>query len=230
MTNSEEFIVLFNRIDNFLKNLQSKENHESFSKMVKRAAKSNAIIRQYKDDLIEFAELRNAIVHDHRNPPAIAEIHEYIVKEIRVIEEKLTKPKMVIPDFQREVKTFQVNDSLSDLLVVIRDKHYSQFPVYDGGEFKGLITENGIANWLAKNMIESQNSLKETCLTEVLNDEEETHTYKFINRNTSVYEAEEIFKQRLNEGIKLAALLITHSGKRNESLLGMITPWDLINI
>lgn len=230
MTNSEEFIVYFNRIDNFLKNLQSKENHESFSKMVKKAAKSNAMIRQYKDDLIEFAELRNAIVHDYRNPPAIAEIHESIVKEIRAIEEKLTKPKMVIPDFQREVITFQVSDLLPDLLEVIREKHYSQFPVYEGSVFKGLITENGITNWLANHSLQYHTSLTETCLSEVLNEEEETHTYKFINRNTSVYEAEEIFKQRLQDGIRLSALLFTYNGRKNESLLGIITPWDLKDI
>lgn len=137
---------------------------------------------------------------------------------------------MVIPKFSRDVLTFQINDSLAIMLKAINEKNYTQFPVYDDNEFVGLISENGVTNWLAKNVSEDIISLIDTPLKSIIKCEENKNNYNFISRSTSVYEAEEIFKEFTTNGSKLDALLITHSGNKKESLLGIITPWDIINI
>jgi len=55
----------------------------------------------------------------------------------------------VIPIFQKKGEVLGLSDSLSTVLRVIEKRYYSQFPVYDGNNFKGLLTENGITRWLA---------------------------------------------------------------------------------
>src|SRR5699024_11877381 len=80
-------------------------------------------LKRYRDDLLEFAELRNAIVHNRIDTDyAIAEPHLSVVESIEAIEQEITEPKKVYPLFSRKVIIFQESDSLRELLTVIRDK------------------------------------------------------------------------------------------------------------
>lgn len=229
MRNSERFLLAFNSIEKHLGKKRNTHGYVPFYKAVEVAKKGDAVVRRYQDDLLEFADLRNAIVHERTDPNfVIAEPHESTVLKIESIEMELGNPKTVFQTFRSDVFTFQVNNSLSDVLKVIRDRRYSQFPVYNDNEFVGIISENGITNWLAKNIEEDIISLVETPLELIIQCEENKNNYQFINRNTSVYKVEEIFKERLSIGTKLDAILITQNGRKNESLLGIITPWDII--
>lgn len=199
--------------------------------MIGKLKASNAIIRRYSDDLLELADLRNAIVHERTDPNfAIAEPHDLIVKKLEMIEWELTKPKAVIPLFSKQVHSFELNAPLSQVLIRIRETAFSQFPIYEGKKFVGLITENGITNWLAQNVEEDIISIQETQLRELLQFEEILDNYIFISRATSIYEASEFFKEHFQKGHKLDAILITHSGDENETLLGIITVADIIDI
>ncbi|WP_279401320.1 CBS domain-containing protein [Piscibacillus salipiscarius] len=73
-------------------------------------------------------------------------------------------------------------------------------------------------------------SRNETTLEDILNYEEGTENYKFVSRDLSIYEAEDIFKDQVNKEDRIDAVLITHHGKPDESLLGIISAWDIIDI
>ncbi|MGD6961522.1 CBS domain-containing protein [Fictibacillus phosphorivorans] len=231
MKNSDKFLSAFNRIDKYLERFQSGDSYITFTQKIKKSESRNAIVRRYKDILLEFADLRNAIVHELTNPVfVIAEPNNWAVEQIEQIESELLKPKTVIPVFQKKVTHFQASDSLAELLTEIRDKDYSQFPIYDGANYLGLITENGITSWMAKNVEEDLIQFSQTKLSEILPHIGEEGNYQFISRNESIYIAEEKFKESFKKGIRLDALLITHNGKPTENLLGIITTWDVIEI
>lgn len=232
MENSEKFLYTFNKIDKFLSDeLKVGNNYTSFSSSVKKAAVINIIIRRYKDDLLEFAELRNAIVHERTDPEfPIAEPHDTIVEKIEKIYNELSAPKKVLPIFKREVKVFRYTDKLTSLLKVIKDTSYSHFPVYNGKEFKGLVTENGVTNWFATAVEKGEIPVETTTLDEILKYEEATENYRFISRDTTIYEAEDIFKNQVHREERIDAILITENGKTNEKLLGMISTWDIIDV
>jgi predicted transcriptional regulator len=106
---------------------------------------------------------------------------------------------------------------------------YTQFPLYDGEKFMGLLSENGITKWLAKN-VEDGIFDGDTLLSDVISFEEEENNFSFINREASIYEAKEAFRNYIDKGLELDALLITHSGSAHEKLMGIITRWDIITI
>ncbi|RPF53304.1 CBS domain-containing protein [Aquisalibacillus elongatus] len=232
MKNSERFLFAFNKIEKVLnEDLNQQGQYISFSKAVYKANKQNRVVKRFKDDLLEFAVLRNAIVHERTEPEyVIAEPHDSTVEKIEKILSELTEPKTVIPTFQQEVKSFDVNDSLADVLTVIKESNFSQFPVYDKEEFKGLLTANGITNWLAKTVEEDLLSREETMLSELIEYEEGTDNYHFVSRDVTIYEAEDIFKEQVNKEDRIDAILITHNGKTSEKLLGIISAWDIIDI
>mgnify|MGYP001213366208 CR=1 FL=1 len=230
MNNSERFISAFNKIEKYLDDvIKAGDRFTSFSSSVKRAAEKNIIVRRYKDDLLEISELRNAIVHERTDPEyLIAEPHDSVVELLEKIYEELTEPKKVYPLYARDVTTFKLNDTLKDLLSVVKEASYSYFPIYNHTEFQGLVTENGITHWLAskdKNIL-----LNEVFIKEILPFEEGKDNYAFLSSEASIYEAEEIFRNHINQNTRFDVILITENGKPTEQLLGMITAWDIIEL
>lgn len=229
--NSTRFLVAFNKIEKLLKEINGSKDYVTFFKSIDLAAKKHSTVRKYEDDLREFADLRNAIVH-HRTSTeyAIAEPHTEIVELIEQIETMLSQPVTVGVMFARQVHTFQAEDTLTKVLNIVRAKVFMQWPIYDGDEFLGLITSGGIARWLIHTREEENISREITTMRDILQYEKDGKNHRFIASATSVYEAEEIFKESVMSGGGLEALLITRNGSKKEQLTGIITPIDLIKI
>ncbi|WP_156288732.1 CBS domain-containing protein [Oceanobacillus salinisoli] len=229
MKNSDVFLATFNRIEKELKTLLIHKD-VGFSRAVKILRNSNSLVKRYSDDLLEFAELRNAIVHNKTDAAyAIAEPHDSIVDNIVNIEKELTKPRIVYSVFARKVFTFQENETVGSLLKIIREKEFTKFPIYREKVFQGLITQKGITNWLANSIGQLNDDLLESPLSDVLRYGDKEN-YKFISGNSSIYEAVEIFKEQIGNGNRLEAILITQNGDPTESLVGIITNWDIMRV
>lgn len=228
--NSERFIVAYNRIDKALLKMTNLASHMSFSRKIDKAKEMNALIRQYEDDLREFGSLRNVIIHNRTGHQyAIAEPHDEVVKLIEMIEDKLSHPLTVNELFQRKVHTLQAQESLAKGLEVIKTNKFNQLPIYQKKRFIGLVTANGIMNWLADQQADCVSAEYPTLL-DVYNHEKRKKTYRFVKSTMSVYEAEEFFKKSITSGRRLEAILITEQGGKDEKLLGIITPLDLLKI
>ena len=182
-------------------------------------------------DLREFGDLRNAIFHHRIGAEyTIAEPHDDVVELIEYIDRELSKPVTVGDMFIRKVHTLQASDKLSKGLKLIREKRFNQIPIYENRKFIGLITATGITYWLADQTTDEIISREIPTLLDIHHHEKQKNTYRFVERELSVYEAEEYFKKSVADGKRLEALLITENGKPEEKLLGIITPLDLMKI
>lgn len=231
MSRAEEFIASYHRIEDYLSREMGDGQHFSFSNMVNRLAKHNPIIERYKEDLHQMSQLRNAIVHERREPDfIIAEPHDSIVNLILEVEKELLHPRQVIPMFRKIVTTFNADDSLVDVLGEIRDKSYSQFPVYhQDGTWRGLLTKKGVTSWLAETVDGPHVSLEGIQVKHVLHHDPHLRRYRFIAQETSVIEAHHHFIS-MKDGVRLDALLITETGQEDEPLLGIIRPQDILYV
>lgn len=231
MSRAEEFIASYHRIEDYLSRELGDGKHFSFSNMVNRLAKNNPVIERYKEDLHQMSQLRNAIVHERREPDfIIAEPHDSIVDLILEVERELLHPRQVIPLFRKRVTTFRADDPLQDVLKEIRNKNYSQFPIYSiDGSWLGLLTKKGVTSWLAESAHDSLVSLDGVLVSHVLHHDPHIHRYRFIAAHTSVIEAHHHFVN-MKEGARLDALLITKTGEENEPLLGIIRPQDILYV
>lgn len=229
--NSDRFLTAFNRIDHRLRDIIGAKDFMPFYRLVDQAKKKDVLVRKYEDDLRSYADLRNAIVH-HRTSMeyVIAEPHVNVVEKIEYMDSKLAKPTLVGQMFRKKVYVFQEKDSLKHVLKVIRNRKYTQFPVYDNDQFKGLVTTVGITNWLATTMAGSKLPKHIPTMHDILLHEKNKVNYKFVSRYITIYEAEEIFKQGVERGRRFEALLITEHGKPQQKLIGMITPIDIMKV
>lgn len=228
--NSERFLTAFNRIEKKLRSIINSGRNIGFSKMVRMLKNADAIIGRYSDDLLEYAELRNAIVHNKIDiAHSIAEPHDSVVAQIELIERELLEPRKVAPQFIKKVIFFQQNEPLSHLLTMVHEKGITKFPIYHEGNFKGLISQRAIAFWLAGSMYAEEGLLMNATIEQVLK-YETNDNYQFISAETTVLEAIEIFKKQFGQGNRLEALLITENGQASENLIGIITNLDIIGM
>ncbi|CQR47938.1 CBS domain protein [Paraliobacillus sp. PM-2] len=231
MENADRFIVAFNKIEKFFDKEIDDKKYVPFYRAVQRLLHTNPIVRRYKDDLLEYSELRNAIIHERTETHyAIAEPHEQIVIQIEKIAQELTAPKRVIPAFSKKLYILDGKDSLVSVLHIIKQTSYSQFPIYRNNQFVGLLTDKGITQWLAKNIDSTFSQLLDTQILDIIKGDHHDKNYLFINQSMTIYEAEDIYLKQIKQNKRLDALLITKNGKQTEQLLGMVTTNDLIHI
>src|SRR5690606_29731937 len=115
--NSDRFLVAYNRIEKLLSAKVDEEGYFPFYRLIDKVKIKNSVVRKYEDDLREFGDLRNAIVHNRTGIDfVIAEPHDDIVERIEQIEGKLGNPLSVGALFGCKVHTLQTTDSLSDAL------------------------------------------------------------------------------------------------------------------
>jgi CBS domain-containing protein len=194
-----------------------------FSRLIDKSKHLNAVIRKFEQDLRSYGDLRNAIVH-HRtdNEYTIAEPHDDIVELIEYIDRELSKPVTVGDMFLRKVHTLQAYDTLATGLKLIREKKFNQIPIYQNKKFIGLVTATGITYWLADNMTDKMISREMPALLDIYSHEKQKNAYRFVERDLSVYEAEEYFEKSVGGGKRLEALLITENGRLKRNCLGSL--------
>ncbi|MDW0109873.1 CBS domain-containing protein [Sporosarcina aquimarina] len=229
--NSDRFIIAYNRIEKTLSKKVDESGFLPFYRLIEKAKVKNSVVRNYEEDLREFGDLRNAIVH-HRTglDYVIAEPHDDIVELIELIERKVSNPLNVGALFGCKVHTLKASDPLTTALRLMQHNKFGQVPIYENDKFKGLITAAGITHWLAGQSTEKTISREIPTLSDVYNYEKRKESFEFVKKDLSVYEAEDYFKRAISKGTRLEALLITENAGHNEELIGIITPYDLLKI
>ena len=224
----EEFLRLYNEIDHLLKQLTDMRPSAPFWKRLRTAAKREAGLKRYLDDLLEFHELRNAIIHHRAYPDElIATPSEGAVARMREIVDWLTAPPRVIPAFASEVHVFGPATPLSEVLQFIYSRGFSQVVSRSGGRLR-LTTSSGITRWLAAMVNAGEVPFETATLADVLPFDTED-AMQLLGREASVDEALAIFQASLErKRPRLFAIIITETGQAHEDPLGIITPRDLL--
>ena len=103
--NSDRFLVAFSRIEQSLRKMTKSSKQDSFGTLLDRA--TSTTIRRFSNDLREFAELRNAIVHERGGGYEIAEPHPETVHRLEEIEQLISQPPVVesLGDFRERFST-----------------------------------------------------------------------------------------------------------------------------
>ena len=228
--NFQEFLHAFNELHDVIAKKVNKEPDTHFGELMGTAAKQkDKVIETYYDKIDFYRELRNLLTHHTMNDEAVALPSDALIEEMKAVTQKIKHNKKVKDLFLKKVRSFQETDTLKDVLSVIRKKHYTQFPVFNGNKLVGIISSIGITNYLAESMDKDITSIQETTLKDVLAVEDELDFYEVINQETSIFEIEEIFTKRIKEGRTAYVLLIGKNAtvKSKEDLVGIVTPWDI---
>ncbi|NLA27654.1 MAG: CBS domain-containing protein [Firmicutes bacterium] len=224
--NADRFLDAYCRIEQALRRIVAPDRFLKFYELVKSACRIEPLVKQYRVDLLELGELRNAIVHNRTDGRIIAVPDDEAVAVIERIAAHLLEPPRVLPLFKKKVVTVKDEDPLSKAVKLLYHHSYSQLPVTDEGVIVALLTMNTISRWLGKTM-ENKDPLEDTTVAEVLKYTEHGDNFRLVGAKTTLFEIQDLFYRFYQRGKKLDAVLITHGGSAEEPLLGIVTMRDL---
>lgn len=226
----ERFLAAYNTVDRLLRERTGIDDHGvPFRTVLRRYARDHRAHRM-ADRLDDYAELRNLLVHETLAPNGwLAVPAERVVHRIEAIRDTLEGGRRADEAFRRQVATVAPEQPLREALAQAHATGFSQFPVVADGTVVGLLTERGIARWLAARSVEEgerplATAVAGATVAEVLTADADRTTWALAARD----EAAERVLARFVDQLELEAVLITHRGEADEGLLGIATHLDLV--
>jgi predicted transcriptional regulator len=226
-SNADRFLTLFSEVEKYLRDNASLDRWTSFSELLSIASRKNKLVGRYHKDLKEFADLRNAIVHERTDHHVIAEPNDRAVRDFSHIRSMLLSPPKVIPKFLRDVLVKQAEDSVGSAVVAMRSASFSQVPIVSREKIIAVLTPDAVSRWLAHELSNDLVSLLDTSIAEVLPHTEDPEHYAVVSHKASLVEVLDIFEDFASRGRALNAVLVSPTGRPQLPLVGILTVYDL---
>lgn len=239
--NENRFLELFNDLDKVLRKVCQVEDgeHADVGSMLAKAKDLSPVnpVQANWDNLYVARQLRNLMVHERRT--GLKEVAQPSQELISVLEKVIAQYKapMTIETYLQKTQKlkpilFDSRDKLTRALEILDREHVSKFPIFSGKSYQGLVSDKGLANWLAKASKETgsiREKLEKASMADVLVCEEDSIQVLILSTDTSLYQLINHF-----EGRKRTTVLVTRQagGKIHspEDLVGIITTQDLAEI
>lgn len=222
MSNAIDFISAYNIIDARLRVMYDGKGSLSFSDLVRRCAETNATVGRYEDELLTYAKLRNAIVHNSTREQVIAEPNDQATAQILHIAKLLSDPPKLSSLKKPTPVSIQENRPLSEAIKCLAEKGFSNLPVAKGGRTIGFINNRRIVRSIG-NAIQQGcdvDAFLKTPCGQIIREEDMRLYYKTLKDTDTLQDALDCFSQNK----KLLAVIVSDSLGRMSFLL---TPADL---
>ena len=228
--NAEIFIDSYNKIDAQLRELYGFKPQQSFTVVERRSAEKNTVVRRYKNELTDYARLRNAIVHQSTDGRVIAVPCDDVVEDILRIERQLCTPPTVGEKLrEKQVTSIDAAISLRQAVLLIARTGYSNLPVYEGKRMVGILNNRRIIKALGEVLREGGSAdafLSQTAAGEVVEPSDLFVYYRYVGKQDSLQSVLDAFESNK----KLLAVCVSETGRAGERIVNFITPADLAAI
>ena len=226
----QRFVEVFNSIEKHLRatvTLPPKIT-DTFGHRVTEMCKQ-APWTPHQETLMAFASLRNAVVHsmiDADHPFFLPSAEA--VRQIEELHDAFLSPPRVLPRLEREVMCFDAASPMMAVFAAINENDFSQFPIFQGNDFSGLLTENGITRCVSKRVYDQDSllGLLPAAAGDVLKWETIKDNVRFVSRDFTL---EHLVYCFAGDPV-LEAALITDDGEPSRHLLGIATRSDIMEI
>lgn len=229
---ADQLIEIYNMLDIYMREKLRVGSKSGHSDMLREMAKRSDFFAKHEPELLAFARLRNLVVHNvypqEANPfaqPNKRALQKY-EQLVRTIVEPPTALSIAVKAY--DIYTTTLERNAIDVIKVMNNNHYSHVPVIRDELMFGVFSENTVFSYIAERgrFINEGTKISEFLEYLPLN-KHKGEKFKFVEKNTSLLEIEELFRKELHSSRRLAVVYVTEKGRQEEKLLGMITPWDL---
>lgn len=203
--NVAEFLGAYNDLERALAEKLNYQGDKGMATYLNWGVKNqDPLILKYFEEIDGIREFRNVLTHESSSDIyPIAYPNEKLIDRMNQLVNKFSNHKTVGHLFLKEVSFMKDTDSLRYALKSINTLGYNQFPVFDKNKLIGILTENGITNYLAKKAGENHLiDIKGVTLKEVLEVDKGKNLYKIVDENTSIIEIEKDFEGQIKKGLQ----------------------------
>ncbi len=212
-----------------------KTDNVPIDSQIKELSKKNSVVRRYQDELLIIKQVRNINTHQRNDK------YGYVVcpnpdmnLKLKSIIDEINNPPTIYNSNMCIKKQFiyckTINDTVESTIKDMVDKTYTHVPILENGIIKGVFSESSLLDIVntESGIIIDKNTKFADILEYLKLENHSTEDFIFISRNKNIYDVEDIFKDYFIRKKRLGCVYITESGKANESILGMLTAWDVL--
>lgn len=230
MAGTGKFIALCKELESAVKARYGGTNHgESAYVFLSKKAE----FKPYAKELDLIREVRNLIQHkdvEVKGKEAIY-VDEVLMDALREIIRLVKHPETVGDICTKELETASLKTPVKDVINRMLDTSYSHIPVLDEhGKLIGIFSENTIFTRVAKEGMEALT--EQDCVGDYeayLDIRDHVRdSFEFIAETVPTEDAVGRFKTRDKQGRRLAMLVVTKHGDPSEKVLGVLTPYDVL--
>ena len=191
--------------------------------------------KKFEKDINLIRKIRNLLSHGECKVEGnvAIEINENIIEKLKEIISLLENPPLVTSRYITEIFVVDLEEKLENLIKTMNEKKISHVPVLDKDKkLVGVFSENTIFSKLSEDeIIEIGKEYKVKDYEKYIKLENHSSEYfDFIKRNEELALAQNLFNKSIKKDKKLVMLFVTENGKKTEKILGIITPWDLLDM
>lgn len=190
-------------------------------------------LKPYKEDLDYCRVVRNFLTHN----PKVGGVYPIIPSPemLKLLEKCLlaitNPPKAINYSIPIDkIFTTTLDEKVSDVITIMNKFIYTHVPVTDNEKFIGIFSESTIYTYICRcgSAHINENTLIREFIDYLPPDEHINEYFAFIQKDALLHEVQDLFKYTLRRNKLLTVVYLTETGKRTEPILGMITPWDLL--
>ncbi|MFB6226405.1 MAG: CBS domain-containing protein [Candidatus Paceibacteria bacterium] len=231
MNKKEEFKDKFKIIEEYIYEITNSSQDEYFKNVLKEASKRREVIKNYKQEIEGYYNLRNVLSHKKElGEDMISGINNEIVENVTKIVKKIKEPPTAKEVFGKKVIETKLDENLLDVLDTMKDIEngpYTHIPVRDNGRFVGVLSDASIANWLGSgNNVEINKKTTISDIRDFITDLP-NERFDFVEDSDSAYKVKNKFSNYIKNERRLGVIYVTDGGDRDKPFVGVATAWDL---
>ena len=227
---SAEFIDLYKQIEDELEVKFSREKRR-YSSVIMEYINSyeSAPVRE---TLNLCREIRNLMTHNANiGGESIVEPSEPVVNALREALDYVCRPPLAL-DFAtpgERIYTASLSDRVLKVMADMEKRGFSHIPILENKRFVGVFSVSTVFSCILHDPalnITPQTTVRD--LGNMLPIEKHKEQFAFVDRNTTCIAVRRMFERITGKNKRLSVVFITENGRREERLLGMVTPWDVM--
>jgi CBS domain-containing protein len=229
---TDEFIRCFEKIKTEVNRRAGEPSSLSFE--IERAADRDGFVRKNRPVLIYMRDVRNALQHPkHRSVGPAVEVTEAFLSEVQDLLRYLENPPNAssVGVARKQIVAAKLSDRLGDLAGVMKRGGFSHIPILNEEEAViGVFNEAAVFDhlWADAETIIGRQMMVADIFRHCHLEAGHTETFKFVSPRTPLESLVAMFLALESATTRIGAAFVTASGKSNEPLQRLITPWDVL--
>lgn len=220
------FLNAFTQLETLFKRMSEDSKVRNFSTYVHYYSKHNEVVKMYRDDLLQFAQLRNAIVHERvEGDEVIADPHPAIVERIEYIYTVLSKPKTIEDLKLKKLLTCTLDSWFLDVLSEMEKYGYTQVPVLNGPLVINVLSTTHVLRFIQHSIVNGVVDFSGVKVRDVI--DKKTQHYKLVYEDMPLLEVVNLFNDQIQQGIRLSCVVVLDKNSRKNGPIGVLTLKDL---
>lgn len=230
MSRTETFLDLYKQLEEELE-LKYRNSKRRYSSVVFEYSKDPQS-ESVREKLDVVREIRNLLTHNPNiDGQAIVEPSEPVIRALEEILEFVKDPPKALEYATKgeSIMKATLANKVLRLMEVMDKNGFSHIPVMRDGYFIGVFSIGTVFRYVVRRgeKITPETTLKD--MADFLPVADHLENYGFLPKDASFFQARGMFETVKAKNKRVAVIFITETGKSDERLLGMLTPWDVMS-